>query len=46
MITVGYWTCGQCGQCCGHVQFALLGGGSKIVIGLYVMDMWSVMCVS
>ena len=21
------------------------GGGSKIVIGLYILDMWSVLCV-
>ena len=30
-----YWTCGQCCVSC-------MGG---IVIGLYVLDMWSVLCV-
>ena len=34
-----YWTCGQC--CLSHVQVVR----SNIVIGLYVLDMWSVLCV-
>ena len=35
-----YWTCGQC------CVFHILVVGSYIVIGLYVLDMWSVLCVS
>ena len=31
-----------CGQCC---VFSIWFVGSKIVIGLYVLDMWSVLCV-
>ena len=34
-----YWTCGQC------CVFRMLVVGSNIVIGLYVLDMWSVLCV-
>ena len=34
-----YWTCGQC------CVFRMCVIGSKIVIGLYVLDMWSVLCV-
>ena len=34
-----YWTCGQC--CVFHMWVV----GSKIVIGLYILDMWSVLCV-
>ena len=32
-----------CGQCC---VFRNLVVGSNIVIGLYVLDKWSVLCVS
>ena len=31
-----------CGQCC---VFRILVVGSNIVIGFYVLDMWSVLCV-
>ena len=31
-----------CGQCC---VFRILVVGSYIVIGLYVLDKWSVLCV-
>ena len=34
-----YWTCGQC------CVFCMWMVGSNIVIGLYVLDMWSVLCV-
>ena len=34
-----YWTCGQCCVFCMWVV------GSNIVIGVYVLDMWSVLCV-
>ena len=34
-----YWTCGQCCVFCMWVV------GSEIVIGVYVLDMWSVLCV-
>ena len=34
-----YWTCGQC------CVFRMWVVGSNIVIGLYVLDMWSVLCV-
>ena len=34
-----YWTCGQC--CVFHMWVM----GFKIVIGLYVLDLWSVLCV-
>ena len=34
-----YWTCGQC--CLSHMCVV----GSNIVIRLYVLDMWSVLCV-
>ena len=37
--TVLYWTCGQC------CVFSMWVVGSKIVIGLYILDMWSVLCV-
>ena len=33
------WTCGQCCVLCMWVV------ESNIVIGLYVLDMWSVLCV-
>ena len=39
VIGLTYWTCGQC--CVFHMWVV----GSKIVIGLYVPDMWSVLCV-
>ena len=32
----------KCGQCC---VFHILVVGSYIVIGLYVLDKWSVLCV-
>ena len=35
-----YWTCGQCGV------FRMWMVGYNIVIGLYIMEMGSVMCVS
>ena len=35
-----YWTCGQCGV------FRMWMVECNIVIGLYIMEMWSVMCVS
>ena len=34
-----YWTCGQC------CVFRMWVVGSNIVIGLYVLDMWSVLFV-
>ena len=34
-----YWTCGQC------CVFRIWVVGSKIAIGLYVLDMSSVLCV-
>ena len=34
-----YWTCGQCCLLCMRVVC------SNIVIGLYILDMWSVLCV-
>ena len=34
-----YWTCGQC------CVFRIWVVGSKIAIGLHVLDMWSVLCV-
>ena len=34
-----YWTCGQC--CLSDMQVV----GSNIAIGLYVLDMWSVLCI-
>ena len=34
-----YWTCGQCCVFCMWVV------GSNIVIGVYVLDMWSVLFV-
>ena len=34
-----YWTCGQC--CVFHTWVL----ASNIVIGLYLLDMWSVLCV-
>ena len=34
-----YWTSGQC--CVFHMCVI----GSNIVIGLYILDMWSVLCV-
>ena len=34
-----YWTSGQC--CVFHMWVL----GSNIVIGLYVLDMWSVLCI-
>ena len=34
-----YWTCGQC------CVFRIWVMRSNIVIGLYVLDMWSVLCV-
>jgi hypothetical protein len=34
-----YWTCGQC--CLSDMQVV----GSNIAIGLYVLDMWLVLCV-
>ena len=34
-----YWTCGQC--CVFHMWVL----GSNIVIGVYILDMWSVLCV-
>ena len=34
-----YWTCGQC------CVFRIWVMGSNIVIGLYVLDMRSVLCV-
>ena len=40
-IVVGlkYWTCGQCCLLCMRVVC------SNIVIGLYILDMWSGLCV-
>ena len=38
-LYVLYWTCGQCLVLCMWVV------GSKIVIRLYILDMWSVLCV-
>ena len=34
-----YWTYSQC------CVFSMLAVGSNIVIGLYSLDMWSVLCV-
>ena len=34
-----YWICAQC------CVFHMLVVGSKIVIGLYILDMWSVLFV-
>ena len=34
--------CWTCGQCC---VFSMWVVGSNIVIGLYALDMWSVLCV-
>ena len=34
---------GTCGQCCVFRKWMV---GYNIVIGLYVLDMWSVLCVS
>ena len=34
-----YWTCGQC------CVFRIWVMGSNTVIELYVLDMWSVLCV-
>ena len=34
-----YWTCGQC------CVFRMCMVESNILIGLYVLDMWSVLCV-
>ena len=34
-----YWSCGQC------CVFRIWVLGSNIVIGLYVPEMWSVLCV-
>ena len=39
VIGVTYWTCGQCCLLCMRVVC------SNIVVGLYILDMWSVLCV-
>ena len=34
-----YWICGQC------CVFSMWEMGSNIAIGVYVLDIWSVLCV-